>query len=127
MSELTCIVCPIGCTISIESNTKDGSDSLTITGNSCPRGAAFAQEELFSPKRVVTATCGILAINEASCSAIRRIPVKTSAPCPKEKISDLLADIYKLKLKLPVKAGDKPIVNWKDSGFDVVVVRDIKV
>ena len=127
MSELTCIVCPIGCTISIENNPKDGSDSVTITGNSCPRGAAFAQEELFSPKRVVTATCGILALNEASGSAIRRIPLKTSAPCPKEKISELLGDIYKLKLKLPVKAGDKPIVNWKDSGFDVVVVRDIEV
>ena len=136
MSELTCIVCPIGCSLSIKENPAAGDGpAFTVTGNRCPRGAAYAQEEIRSPKRVVTATCSIASSAAAGLSSVpapsilstapRRIPVKTSVPCPKEKIDELLADIYRLTLSLPVKAGDRPIVNWKDSGIDVVVTRDL--
>jgi len=130
MRELTCIVCPIGCSLSVEEGS-DPASVLTVSGNRCPRGAAYAQEEIRAPKRVVTATCGIAFPEEEKASlrsltAPRRIPVKTSAPCPKEKIPELLADIYHLKLNLPVKAGAKPIVNWKGLNIDVVVVRDLE-
>jgi CxxC motif-containing protein len=55
--------------------------------------------------------------------APRRVPVKTAAPCPREKINALLADIYKTKVKLPVKAGDTVIADWQGSGINVVAVR----
>ena len=140
MRELTCIVCPIGCSLLVEAEegSEEGSvpaAALTITGNRCKRGAAYAQEEIHAPKRVVTATCGIKALSlsaevcphrHRSLTAPRRIPVKTSVPCPKEKINELLADIYRLRLDLPVKTGDRPIVNWKGSGIDVVVVRSLE-
>jgi len=134
MSELTCIVCPIGCSLLIEESAAgaDGSPALTVTGNRCARGAAYAQEEIRAPKRVVTATCGIApasgdsdAMSRQSFTAPRRIPVKSSVPCPKELIPELLEDIYRLNLSLPVKVGDRPVINWKDSGIDVVVVRDL--
>jgi CxxC motif-containing protein len=54
-----------------------------------------------------------------------RVPVKTSAPCPREKIPALLADIYNAKIKLPVKTGDLVIPDWNRSGIDVVVTRSI--
>ena len=134
MRELTCIVCPMGCSLSVE---EDPAGALTVTGNRCPRGAAYAQEEIRAPKRTVTATCGIAYPDmEASTNgtpgearpsrgltAPRRIPVKTSAPCPKEKIDALLGDIYRLRPKLPVKAGDKLITDWNGSGIDVIAVR----
>ena len=124
---LTCIVCPIGCSLSAE----DGS-ALTVTGNRCPRGAVYAQEEIRAPKRVITATCGIVLPPEGAASrrgltAPRRLPVKTSAPCPKEKINELLADVYRLKVNLPVKAGAKLITDWKGSGIDVVAVRSLSL
>jgi CxxC motif-containing protein len=128
MRELTCIVCPIGCSLSVnEDPVAEGLSSLTITGNRCNRGAAYAEEEIRAPKRVVTATCGIAFTHEepGSLTAPRRVPVKSSAPCPKEKILELLEDIYSLKLSLPVKAGDRPITDWKGSGIDVVVVRSL--
>jgi CxxC motif-containing protein len=131
MRELTCIICPIGCSISVEEKSGSGSFSdLTIAGNRCPRGADYAREEIHSPKRVVTATCGIaltpsLELSPRAFTAPRRIPVKTSLPCPKEMIDELLGDIYRLKLSLPVKAGDRPIVNWKGSGIDLVVTRSL--
>ena len=116
--ELTCIVCPVGCLLSVE----EGPDAaLSVSGNRCPRGAAYAQEEIRAPKRVVTATCAINGLSsEQSLHELRRIPVRTSAPCPKEKIPALLADIYAVKVTLPVKAGDILIANWNGDGIDVV-------
>ena len=127
---LTCIVCPIGCQLDAE----DG-PVFTVTGNRCPRGLVYAQEEIRAPKRVVTATCGIvLPAEEASgegrpsrgLTAPRRLPVKTSVPCPKEKISELLEDVYRLNVPLPVKAGAKLIADWKGSGIDIVAVRSLE-
>jgi CxxC motif-containing protein len=112
MNNLTCIVCPIGCSLEI-------SDDLSVTGNRCPRGAAYALEEIRAPKRVVTATCRI----EGEAGAVRRVPVKTSFPCPKEKIPALLEDIYKTKIKIPVRAGDVVISGWQGGEIDVVATR----
>jgi CxxC motif-containing protein len=53
----------------------------------------------------------------------RRLPVKTSVPCPKERIDELLKDIYALKVKLPVQGGTVLLANWKGTGIDVVAVR----
>ena len=46
MRELTCIVCPRGCRLKID-------DDLNVTGNSCPRGAQYAKDELTNPKRTM--------------------------------------------------------------------------
>jgi len=120
MRNLTCIVCPMGC--SLEADDSKGQDSLTVTGNKCARGAAYAAEEIRAPKRVVTATC---AINGQGSGAVRRVPVKTASPCPKEKISALLEDIYKVKINLPVKAGDVVIADWNGSKIDIVAARTL--
>ena len=133
MRELTCIVCPVGCSLLAG---EEAAGALTITGNLCPRGVTYAQEEIRAPRRVVTATCSIAGgiaggiagdrgAGSPGLTAPRRVPVKTSAPCPKEKIDELLADIYRLKIKLPVKAGSRPIENWKGTGIDVIVVRSM--
>jgi len=120
MRNLTCIVCPMGC--SLEVDDSKGENSLAVTGNRCLRGASYAMEEIRSPKRVVTATC---AINGETIGSVRRVPVKTAAPCPKEKISALLKDIYKVKINLPVKAGDVVISDWDGSKIDIVAARTL--
>ena len=122
MKELTCIVCPIGCSLTVDEGSvaADSPASLTVTGNRCPRGTVYAQEEICFPKRVVTATC---ALAGEGLHALRRIPVKTSVPCPKEKIPELLHDIYETKIKIPVKAGDVAIAGWQGEGIDVVATR----
>jgi len=131
MRELTCIVCPIGCTLSAEEDLAGDPSALKVSGNRCPRGAVYAQEEIYNPRRVVTATCGIAlpaggTDPHRSLTSARRLPVKTSLPCPKEKIDELLNDIYGLKAKLPVMAGEKLISNWKGLGFDVIAVRSLE-
>jgi len=146
MRSLTCIVCPIGCALTVE-EASDG--TLTVTGNRCPRGAVYAQEEIIAPERVVTATIRLgpagVCRDEDEGAAVgglsngdraqlnrmrrhgmcdpRRLPVKSSLPCPKERISELLADIYATKIEAPVQRGDLVISNWKGSGIDVIAVR----
>jgi CxxC motif-containing protein len=118
MQSLTCIVCPIGCSLEVTGNS--GLDSnLTVTGNRCPRGEVYANEEIRAPKRTVTATCQI----DGEAGAARRVPVKTVSPCPKEKIPSLLNDIYKIKITIPVKTGDIIIANWNGEGIDVAATR----
>ena len=49
--ELTCIGCPLGCAITV---TMDGSTVTAVTGNTCPRGDAYARKEVTNPTRIVT-------------------------------------------------------------------------
>ncbi|MDR0876931.1 MAG: DUF1667 domain-containing protein [Treponema sp.] len=141
MRELTCIVCPIGCSLAVEEGQAgaDGLSELTVTGNRCNRGPVYAREEIRAPKRVVTATCGIVTDNDEadnggaaksagagrSLYSPRRVPVRTAVPCPKEKISALLDDIYKTKVKLPVTAGDTIIADWRGSGINIIAARSL--
>jgi CxxC motif-containing protein len=132
MKNLTCISCPIGCSLTVEEGPpgEDGLPVLNISGNRCPRGAAYAGEEIRSPKRVVTATCIIDAVPESlkkrSLYAPRRVPVKSALACPKDRIDELLSDIYKTRIRLPVKAGDSIIADWKGTGIDIVAIRSIE-
>ncbi|MDR2730091.1 MAG: DUF1667 domain-containing protein [Treponema sp.] len=118
MRNLTCIVCPIGCSLEVEDNSETPAENLSVTGNRCPRGAVYAREEVRAPKRVVTATCKTSA-NQT------RVPVKTTSPCPREKILALLQDIYKTKVTLPVKTGDVIINNWNGENINVAATRNI--
>jgi CxxC motif-containing protein len=132
MRSLTCIVCPIGCALSVEEGPPgpDGLALLTVSGNRCSRGAAYAQEEIRAPKRTVTATCAVAENPRGSPGrseyAPQRVPVKTTGPCPKEKINDLLKDIYRVRINLPVREGDIIIADWQGTGIGVVAIRDVE-
>jgi len=123
MRNLTCIVCPIGCSLDVDDDPA-APDSLSVKGNRCPRGEVYAREEVRSPKRVVTATCRIEG-EVGSAGSVRRVPVKTASPCPREIIPALLGDIYKTTVTLPVKAGDVLIAGWKGGEINVIATRTI--
>ena len=50
--ELTCIGCPMGC--QLRATLEDGVVTA-VTGNTCPRGDAYARKECVHPERTVTA------------------------------------------------------------------------
>ncbi len=113
--EMVCIVCPVGCHLRI----KLGGESPSVSGNRCPRGEEYALEELLAPKRVVTATCAIRDREHL------RLPVKTDAPLPFEKIDELLKEVYALSVKPPVKRGDVLIKDFRGTGVQLVASRSI--
>jgi CxxC motif-containing protein len=124
--ELTCITCPIGCRLVAE-RLPEG--ELAVSGNRCARGAAYAREELLAPKRTVTATCRAVArpIGGAAEAAVKRIPCRTTAPCPRERVDELLSAIYALEVPLPVARGRILIKDALGLGIDVMATRTLGI
>lgn len=122
--ELICITCPMGCHLSIDKQ-EDG--TLAVTGNRCPRGVKYANEELLAPKRVVSATASIVLADESAhaIGEISRLPVRSTGAYPKADVPELLEAIYKLRVSLPVKRGDVLIHDFKGSGVDVIATRSL--
>lgn len=98
--ELTCIVCPRGCQLSVE---LDGNKVFSIKGNSCPRGKTYAENECTNPQRTVTSTM--------RCSDGSVIPVKTDRTIPKSEVMNCMRIINSGIAKLPVNTGDVLIEN----------------
>lgn len=119
--EMTCVVCPLGCRLAVE---RLGGDDISVSGNRCPRGAIYAREELLEPKRSVTATCRTAP--PALERGIRRIPCRSSAPFPREKVDGLLSEIYRLEVSLPVRLGQVLISDALGTGIDVVASRSLE-
>lgn len=109
---LTCIVCPVGCTLEVE---LEGKNVLSVRGNTCPRGVKYAGAECTAPERTVTSTV------RGSDGSI--LPVKTDKPIPKEKVADCMKIINNSIAPLPVSIGDVII---KDVfGSNVVATKNI--
>ena len=48
---LTCIICPRGCLLEVELG-----ENIAVSGNLCPRGKVYAENECTNPQRTVTST-----------------------------------------------------------------------
>ena len=117
--ELTCITCPMGCRLQIDAGP-DG--DLAVSGNRCPRGTAYAREELLAPKRTVTATCRAV----GGESGAKRVPCRTAAPFPKERVKELLAAVYQIQVDLPVARGQVLLSDGLGLGIDVIATRTLR-
>lgn len=91
--ELTCIVCPRGCQMTVEIG-----DEISVSGNLCPRGKVYAQNECVNPQRTVTSTV------RTSDGGV--VAVKTEGTIPKAKMMECMEIINSIVLELPVKVGD---------------------
>ena len=92
---LTCIVCPMGCSLTVE---LEGKNVVSVTGNTCKRGVVYAESECTNPQRTVTST--------VRCANGEMIAVKTDRPIPKEKVYDCMKQINAARPKTPIAIGD---------------------
>ena len=113
--ELTCINCPLGCALTV---TIDGG-SITVSGNTCPRGEVYGKKEVTDPTRTVTSTVPV------SGGDIARVPVKTVSDIPKGRIFDVMSDIHAAHAAAPVTIGDVIVENAAGTGVNVVAARDV--
>lgn len=114
VKEIICITCPKGCHMQVDTET------LEVKGNSCARGAEYGKNELTHPVRTLTSTVRLTG------AALCRVPVKTSAPVPKEKVMDVMHLLDTVQLHAPVAVGDVVLANVLGSGADVVVTRTLQ-
>lgn len=112
--DMTCIVCPIGCQMTIE---KKADGTYEVTGNSCKRGPKYAITEMTNPTRVIPTTVVI------ENAMLPRLPVKTAEPIPKGQIFNAMAVINQVVVEAPIKTGDVVLKNLLNLGIDVVATR----
>lgn len=117
IKELTCITCPVGCALKAEIQS-DG--SVVISGNKCPRGAAYGEKEMTNPTRVVTSTVRVAGRKDTV------VGVKTASDIPKGKIMECMKALAAIEVTVPVKIGEVILENVADTGVAIVVTRGIE-
>ena len=114
--ELTCICCPIGCGLRA---TLEAGQVVRVTGNTCPRGEAYARREAVSPMRTVTSSVAV----EGGVRPV--VPVKTVPDVPKDRIFPVMDAIRDLTVPAPVRAGDVLLRDVAGTGADVVATAGL--
>lgn len=113
--EIVCVVCPEGCRLSVK--FEDG--SYIISGNKCGRGPIYAQKEMANPERMISSTVKI------NNGFLRRLPVKTKSPIPKQKIIECMREINRVEINGPIRIGDVIIKNVCGTGVDIIATREM--
>ena len=107
------IGCPMGCSLTV---VVEEGKAVSVSGNTCGIGKRYAEQEIESPKRMVTTTvmsdCGI------------PVPVKTERSIPKDKIFDVVSEIKAAVITLPAAIGDVVISDAAGTGVPVIVTGD---
>ena len=113
--ELTCIVCPMGCDLTAEI---ENGQVVSVTGNTCPRGAKYAEQECIRPERVLTST--------AAAEDGRVLPVRTDRTVPKEKLFDCMAEVNRLKVRLPITVGTVIIEHIAGTEANLIAAKNME-
>ena len=111
--ELTCIICPRGCTLTVE--IENG--NVSVTGNACPKGEQYGIDECTAPTRTVTSIVRVINREDTMVS------VKSSNPIPKDKIFDIMKKIREASVNAPIKIGDVIISDLY--GADIIATKEI--
>ena len=114
--QITCINCPVGCRMLV---TVEDGKVTNVTGNTCKRGVAYAEQECVAPQRMVTAVVTVQG---------RKTPVsvKTRTPIPKKDIFACMKQLASLTIEAPVHMGDVICPNVCESGVDVIATKTVE-
>ena len=115
--ELTCVVCPAGCKITV--TLDDDKNVISVKGNTCGRGKVYAQSEVTHPVRTLTSTVTVL-----TDSGKKMLPVKTDKPIPKETVLDAMRLVRACSVQAPVKTGDCLLADFVEPGTNLIACKD---
>ena len=114
---LTCIGCPMGCSLSVE---MDGKEVVKVSGNNCGVGDKYAHKELTNPTRIVTSTVRVVGGNLSAVS------VKTASDIPKSKMFDCVTALKNVELRAPVTIGQVVVPDVAGTGVAVIATKNIR-
>lgn len=113
--ELICIGCPMGCPVTVQMN---GTQVISVSGNTCPRGDAYARKEVTNPTRIVTSTVKV------EGGSVGMVSVKTKEDIPKDKIFDCVRALKDITVKAPIRIGDVILADAAGTGVYVVATKN---
>lgn len=114
--ELTCIVCPMGCPLIV---TMEDGAVVSVTGNTCPRGDAYARKEVTAPTRIVTSTVRVTG------GTLAMVSCKTRSDIPKGMIFDVVRALKDVEVPAPITIGQVLAENVAGTGVDIIATKNI--
>ena len=114
---VVCINCPVGCRMNV--SIAENGEILAVSGNTCPRGSVYARQECVLPERIITA---VIPVNGSNIP----LSVKTSRPVPKSMIYDIMRELSRIQITLPVSIGQTVLSDVLHTGADIVATRSLE-
>ena len=114
--DLICINCPMGCSLHV---VLDNDEVTSVTGNTCPRGKAYAISEVTHPVRMITSVLPV------EGGAIAVVSCKTSQPVARERIHEGVCAMTDGRVQAPVAIGDVLVSDIAGSGADLVATKHV--
>ncbi len=114
--DLICIGCPLGCPLTV---TIENGEVTSVTGNTCPKGDAYARKEVTNPTRIVTSSVVV----EGGVAPM--VSCKTASDIPKGKIFDVASALKDVVATAPVTIGDVLVANVANTGVDIIATKNI--
>ena len=111
---LTCIVCPRGCGLTVKFDLDGGISE--IVGNACKRGITYAENECTHPMRTVTST--------VKCEGGAIVAVKTSDTVPKELVFEAMKVINSVVAPANAVIGDVLVEDLLGTGVALVATAN---
>ena len=113
--ELICVICPKGCPLVAE---VENNEVISVSGNTCPRGKTYAENEILNPVRTLTTTM--------KTDNGKFVSVRSEQPLPKEKMFDYMNIINQTIVKTPVEIGTVLVYNIGESGVNIIATKNVK-
>ncbi|MDR1726348.1 MAG: DUF1667 domain-containing protein [Acidobacteriota bacterium] len=122
--ELTCVVCPNGCTIAVELGADgkilvDAEGKPAIKGSVCKRGDEWAKQEVENPMRTIASSVPVSGGDSLMAS------VRTNRPIPLGKVMAVMAEVRGRTVTAPVAIGDVIIANPAGTDTDIIATRNV--
>ena len=112
---IICVACPMGCGVTVD--IADNGEILSVKGNTCKRGDAYARTESTNPVRSLATT---VKVNGCIYNVV---PCKSAGALPKDKIMECMEAINKAEVNAPVKLGDVLVENILGTGINIVATN----
>ena len=113
---LTCIVCPRGCTLTVTLDSELENPVVSVEGQGCKRGVEYATAECTHPTRVLTTTAPTVDGGV--------VPCKTDRAIPRELLFEAMKAVNTLSAPAVVRIGDVLLENLLGTGANIVATAN---
>ena len=113
---LTCIVCPRGCTLTVTLDSSLENPVVSVEGQGCKRGVEYATAECTHPTRVLTTTAPTVDGGV--------VPCKTDRAIPRELLFEAMKAVNSLSAPAVVRIGDILLPNLLGTGANIVATAN---
>ena len=128
IKQLTCIVCPIGCRISVDKQNMQSNQEIqddqdcrfVFSGNRCDRGADFAAKEMTAPTRSLATTVRTV------FPEMPVLSVRTNGEIRKEKIPEIIRELAQVIITKKIGIGEIVVADIAGTDCDIIATSTMR-